>query len=182
MLNNQGEAIMQIFFLHHSAVCVVMDEALLVFDYFMGNLGDGMASGSISDEEIKSAKRVYVFVSHSHGDHFSRIIFDWEKLNRNVTYLVDDTVSYPEIAAIVNTTAASVAAGDHGHEDIYYTKSDFITGTAIIDWSKLSGVPAGLADGDDDSLAGLACADDEILRRVGSAWVCDADRDSEPDQ
>jgi len=91
---------MQIYFLHHSAVCVVMDEALLVFDYFMGNLGDGMASGSISDEEIQSAKRVYVFVSHSHGDHFSRIVFDWEKLSRNVTYLVDDTVSYPHESAV----------------------------------------------------------------------------------
>lgn len=91
---------MQIFFLHHSAVCVVMDEALLVFDYFMGGLGDGMASGSISDDEIKSAKRVYVFVSHSHGDHFSRIIFDWTQINSNVTYLVDDTVSYTHESAV----------------------------------------------------------------------------------
>ena len=91
---------MQIYILHHSAICVEMDEALLVFDYFMPSLGDGMASGSISDEEIKNAKRVYVFVSHSHGDHFNRCIFDWEKLNPNVTYLIDDTVSYPHEKAV----------------------------------------------------------------------------------
>ena len=91
---------MQIYFLHHSAVCVVMDDSLLVFDYFMSNLGDGMANGSISDEEIRNAKRVYVFTSHSHGDHFNRCVFDWEKLNSDVTYLIDDTVSYPHEKAV----------------------------------------------------------------------------------
>ncbi len=91
---------MQIYFLHHSAVCLVINESLLVFDYFMPNLGDGMASGSISDEEIKNAKRVYVFASHSHGDHFNKCVFEWEKLNSNTTYLVDDTINYPHEKAV----------------------------------------------------------------------------------
>lgn len=91
---------MQIYFLHHSAVCLVMDSSLLVFDYFMPRLGNGMAQGSISDAEIKSAKRVYVFVSHSHRDHFNTCVFDWEKINPNITYLIDDTVSYPHEKAV----------------------------------------------------------------------------------
>lgn len=92
---------MQIYFLHHSAICVVMEQSLLVFDYFMNNLGDGMARGSISDDEIKSAKRVYVFVSHNHHDHYNPFIFEWGKLNSNVTYLVDDTVNRPNENAVM---------------------------------------------------------------------------------
>ncbi len=109
---------MQIYFLHHSAVCVVMDEALLVFDYFLQRLGNGMASGSISDEEIKSAKRVYVFVSHSHGDHFNKCVFDWEKINPNVKYIVDDTVSHP------HETAVKMKRGDT-YNDGYLLAKEF---------------------------------------------------------
>jgi len=83
---------MQIYFLHHSAICVVMEQSLLVFDFFMPGLG-GMAKGFISDEEIKNAKRVYVFVSHNHQDHYNPCIFEWDKLGSNITYLLDDTVT-----------------------------------------------------------------------------------------
>lgn len=83
---------MQVYFLHHSSVCVKMQESLLIFDYYMPGLGDGMAQGSISDEEIKNAQRVYVFVSHSHHDHFNPVIFEWAQLNENIMYFLDDTV------------------------------------------------------------------------------------------
>ncbi len=46
-------------------------------------------------------------------------------------------------------------------------------------WSGLSGVPAGFADGvDDDTLAGLACANGQLPKWNGSAWVCAADDDT----
>ena len=53
---------MQVYFLHHSAVCIKMQGSLLIFDYYMPGLGNGMAQGSISDEEIRNAQRVYVFM------------------------------------------------------------------------------------------------------------------------
>jgi len=42
-------------------------------------------------------------------------------------------------------------------------------------WSGLTGVPTGLDDGDDDTLAGLACASGEIAEWNGSAWACAPD-------
>ncbi len=42
-------------------------------------------------------------------------------------------------------------------------------------WSGLSGVPADIADGDDDTLATLSCADGQIAEWDGTAWVCGDD-------
>jgi formylglycine-generating enzyme required for sulfatase activity/subtilisin-like proprotein convertase family protein len=45
-------------------------------------------------------------------------------------------------------------------------------------WGDLSGVPSGLADGDNDQLAGLTCADGKVVKRVGGAWACGDDVDT----
>ena len=45
-------------------------------------------------------------------------------------------------------------------------------------WSGLSGVPPGFADGDDDTLGGLACNPDQIAAWSGTAWVCAEDADT----
>ncbi len=45
-------------------------------------------------------------------------------------------------------------------------------------WSGLSGVPAGLADGDDDTLGELSCTSGQIAKWDGSAWSCAADNTS----
>ncbi len=42
----------------------------------------------------------------------------------------------------------------------------------------LTGVPAGLANGDDDSLAQLACTDGQVVKRAGGAWACGEDADT----
>lgn len=50
--------------------------------------------------------------------------------------------------------------------------------TTSLDWSALTGVPADIADGDDDTdtntdtLAGLSCSTDQLARWDGSAWEC----------
>ena len=45
-------------------------------------------------------------------------------------------------------------------------------------WGDISGVPGELADGDNDVLGGMSCADGQIARMVGGAWQCSDDRDS----
>lgn len=87
---------MHIYYLHHSAVCVVIKGVLLIFDYFIHEDDKGLECGHISNEDIKKAKRVYVFVTHKHFDHFNPVIFEWAKINANVTYILDDTVPKPE--------------------------------------------------------------------------------------
>jgi hypothetical protein len=56
--------------------------------------------------------------------------------------------------------AGAFAEASHDHDDRYYTEAELNTGGTInqagnpVDWSKLKGVPAGLADGIDDVGAG----------------------------
>ncbi len=42
-------------------------------------------------------------------------------------------------------------------------------------WGGLTDVPAGLDDGDDDTLGGLSCANGQIAKWNGSAWACSDD-------
>ena len=44
-----------------------------------------------------------------------------------------------------------------------------------VNWANISGVPADLADGDDDTLSGLSCAQGQIVGWSGSAWMCTDD-------
>ena len=84
---------MCIYYLHHSAVCVALDESLLVFDYYRFAQGKGIPDGHVSMEDIRAAGRAYVFASHAHDDHFDCRIFDWADAGVPVTYILDDTIS-----------------------------------------------------------------------------------------
>ena len=95
-----------------------MDESLLIFDYFKPGLGKGMDKGHINSADIEAAKRVYVFVSHSHHDHYSPLIFGWEKYNENITFLLDDTVKK------THPKAVKMMRGDE-YEDGYISVKEF---------------------------------------------------------
>jgi L-ascorbate metabolism protein UlaG (beta-lactamase superfamily)/catechol 2,3-dioxygenase-like lactoylglutathione lyase family enzyme len=82
---------MRVYFLHHSAVAVELDESLLVFDHYK-NENKGLEQGSVSEEDLKAKQRVYVFVSHSHSDHFNKGIFKWANVNTDTVYILDSTV------------------------------------------------------------------------------------------
>ncbi|MGI5849098.1 MAG: MBL fold metallo-hydrolase [Christensenellales bacterium] len=83
---------MHIYYLHHSSIAVLLDKSLLIFDYYRHRPDEGMDNGYVSDKEIMDAARVYVFVSHSHNDHYNPYIFEWEKINQNTTFILDSTV------------------------------------------------------------------------------------------
>jgi len=51
-------------------------------------------------------------------------------------------------------------------------------GSFYLTWSNFLDIPADLADGDDDTLADLGCATDEIAKWDGAAWNCSGDDDT----
>ena len=83
-----------IWYLGHCGFAVRTQNHLLIFDY--QELRDGqqpklrpskpsLDNGWINPEEIKDLA-VRVFVSHSHDDHFDRIVFEWKKTIPNIQY------------------------------------------------------------------------------------------------
>ena len=84
--SHPGEAV--IWYLGQSGWAVKTKSKLLVFDYWERGRSDEplLANGRINPEEIKNLD-VFVFVSHTHEDHFDEGIFRWEKTVKKMTYI-----------------------------------------------------------------------------------------------
>lgn len=72
---------MKITFIHHSSFLAELTETDLLFDYTEGEL-----PLSYTD------KPLLVFVSHRHSDHFSAVVFDLLKKQRNIRFLLSDDI------------------------------------------------------------------------------------------
>jgi L-ascorbate metabolism protein UlaG (beta-lactamase superfamily) len=83
---------MEIYYLENSAFALFLEDALLVFDYYNDAPVNGtrdVLSGVIGEADLLKKKKVFVFASHSHGDHFHPVIFKWQQTNPDTTYFLD---------------------------------------------------------------------------------------------
>jgi ankyrin repeat protein/L-ascorbate metabolism protein UlaG (beta-lactamase superfamily) len=83
----EGEAV--VWYLGNSGWAIKTKTKLLIFDYWgMGEMPDepSLANGRINPSEINGLD-TYVFVSHSHFDHYNQSILEWEKSIKNITYI-----------------------------------------------------------------------------------------------
>lgn len=80
----------------------------------------------------------------------------------------DSTLTDADVVVAVGTDAVDLYA--NSTMDGY----TLLTEDSDVDWGQLVSVPSGLADGDDDTLAGLSCADGEQASydATAVAWVC----------
>lgn len=83
----KGEA--AVWYLFHAGWAVRTAHTLVIFDTLV-ETGEtdklSLSDGGIDPDEIKDLN-VYVFISHSHGDHFDEKILEWQKTIPNITYV-----------------------------------------------------------------------------------------------
>lgn len=72
---------MKVTYIHHSAFAVETEHACLLFDYFEGAL-----------PEFPEEKPLYVFASHRHPDHFSKVIFKLAEKYLNIYYILSSDI------------------------------------------------------------------------------------------
>ena len=72
---------MQVTYLSHSGFLLEWEHAYFLFDYYEGEL-----------PEFSKEKDLMVFVSHKHGDHYNRNIWELRKSHPGVTYIVSKDV------------------------------------------------------------------------------------------
>lgn len=72
---------MRITYLEHSGFMAEEGDKALVFDYYKGTL-----------PELPRQKKVYVFASHVHPDHFTKRVFEWESRYPNIHYILSDDI------------------------------------------------------------------------------------------
>lgn len=84
----------EIYHLFHSGTAVKVKDKLFVFDYFKDEaqnkegLGSPLEKGIIREESLANINELYVFVSHSHNDHYNPVIFEWEKYCQKTNYIL----------------------------------------------------------------------------------------------
>lgn len=88
----------KIWYLYNSSFALRLENKLLVFDYFSdqpANNEAGLEGGVITPEDLIGLD-VYVFVSHSHHDHYNPTIYTWGNYANRVTYIFsDDVIAQP---------------------------------------------------------------------------------------
>lgn len=72
-----GNPTIRIKYLYHSGFLVETDQHLLIFDYYQG---------AVQEIIKESPKKILVFCSHSHSDHFNPTILEWQKDRADIQY------------------------------------------------------------------------------------------------
>lgn len=76
---------MDITYIYHSSFSVELAHHVLLFDYVEGEL-----------PVFPKEKKLLVFVSHAHGDHFHKKIFDLREKSLDVQYILSDDIVVDE--------------------------------------------------------------------------------------
>ena len=72
---------MKITYIGHSGFFVEMEDACFLFDYYKGTI-----------PETDGNKKMYVFVSHRHHDHYNEEIFRLQEKFRDIQYIISSDV------------------------------------------------------------------------------------------
>lgn len=78
---------MKVTYLSHSGFCVELETMNLLFDYYEGKI-----------PVFDNNKKVFIFVSHKHADHYSWKIWDIRKQHPNVCYVISKDIPFSENA------------------------------------------------------------------------------------
>lgn len=72
---------MKITYLNHSGFLLEYGKSAFLFDYYKGKI-----------PELTDKKNIFVFVSHTHWDHYNQEIFLLQKMYHNVTYILSNDI------------------------------------------------------------------------------------------
>lgn len=70
---------MMVTYYHHSGFTVASGDTLLIFDYWTGKEKKLPENLQIPLESLALYKEIYVFISHSHEDHYDEVVYSWEQ-------------------------------------------------------------------------------------------------------
>lgn len=92
----------KIWYLYNSGFALQTEEHFFIFDYYLDTpKSGGLAEGVINPDEIKNFD-VVVFSSHSHYDHFNKVIFEWRAQLPKVRYVLSSDIRTREDAVMVH--------------------------------------------------------------------------------
>lgn len=107
---------LKITYIAHSSFFVETTHTCLLFDYYTGTI-----------PKVPEGKKLYVFASHRHSDHYSKKIFELKDIYPDVRYLLSDDIEKVE------------------GETISYLKDDIVWFDSLIEVSTYKSNDEGIA-------------------------------------
>ena len=96
-----------VYYIYHSAFVIELKKSILIFDFYRFPSNKKKEKEEFFNRFIKRTdKKVYVFSTHSHSDHFNKEILTWLEMNENIKYILSDDIRI------------------HKHKNFYFTKED----------------------------------------------------------
>ena len=80
---------LKVYYTGHSGWALQFKDKVIIIDYWKAgiqNAEPSLVNGNINPNELKG-KKVYVFVTHGHSDHFDTTIFSWQKALKDIKYI-----------------------------------------------------------------------------------------------
>ena len=82
-----------IYYIYHSGFAVELKKNILIFDFYKFNENKKVENFFFIDNFLKkNNKKIYIFSSHSHYDHFNKEIFKWLEINEDIKYILSDDI------------------------------------------------------------------------------------------
>lgn len=151
---------MKITYIYHSGFCVEMESECLIFDYYKGII-----------PKIPQKKRMHVFVSHKHGDHYNPEIFQLATKYSNITFYLPNDMKmskrYMEHKGIPIIAQNKI---------IYLKKNDQVeTGQGMV---------VNTFRSTDEGVAFLVHVEDQVIYHAGdlNCWVWEGESKNEQEQ
>lgn len=72
-------------YIYHSGFSVELEGRQFIFDYYSGQI----------DLINLQGKNTFIFASHGHPDHYNPVIFEWQKENPSLKYILSSDIALP---------------------------------------------------------------------------------------
>ena len=96
-----------VYYIYHSAFVIELEKSILIFDFYKFPNNTKKEKEEFFNRFIKrNDKKVYIFSTHSHSDHFNKEILTWLEMNENIKYILSDDIRI------------------YKHKNFYFTKED----------------------------------------------------------
>lgn len=76
---------MKVTYIFHSCFVIELEKYILIFDYYKGKL-----------PQFDAHKHILFFVSHQHGDHYTKDIWKYHNHYPSVSYIIDQAINLPD--------------------------------------------------------------------------------------
>ena len=80
---------MKITYIGHSGFLMEWETCYWLFDYYIGDI-----------PQMDAEKKVFVFVSHKHGDHLNPKVFDLRHEYRDIEYVLSSDIERPQVDGV----------------------------------------------------------------------------------